>query len=382
MSASLAQAVDLDHLDLDQSYMQRALLLAERGRYTTKPNPCVGCVLVKDDKVIGEGYHQRAGGPHAEVYALRQAGEHSQGATAYVTLEPCAHNGRTGPCAEALIAAKVSRVVVAMQDPFEQVAGQGIEKLRAAGISVTVGICELQARDLNPGFITRVEKKRPWIRIKMAQSLDGRTAMASGESQWITGAASRQDVQRLRARSSAIFTGIGTVLRDNPELKVRPAEFGEVFLEQDQPMRVIVDSKLSIALEAKILKQVDAVLIITSEQQQDSEQARLLSHLGVNIAYAPMDIHDKIDLAWCMRLLAEKGINELHVEAGARLAGALINQGLCDELVIYMATILLGSQARPLFDVSLTKMSEKIALHLEDLCRFGDDMRLILKPVV
>ncbi|MGJ3494640.1 Riboflavin biosynthesis protein RibD [Piscirickettsia salmonis] len=382
MSASLAQVDDLDHLGRDQSYMQQALRLAERGRYTTKPNPCVGCVLVKENKVAGEGYHQRAGGPHAEVYALRQAGEHSQGATAYVTLEPCAHTGRTGPCAEALIAAKVSRVVVAMQDPFEQVAGQGIEKLRAAGIRVTVGVCERQARDLNPGFITRVEKKRPWIRIKMAQSLDGRTAMASGESQWITGPESRQDVQRLRARSSAIFTGIGTVLHDNPELKVRAVELGETFLEQDQPMRVIVDSQLSMPLQAKILKQVDTVLIITSEQQQDSEQARLLSHLGINIAYAPMDTFGKIDLVWCMRLLAEKGINELHVEAGATLAGALMQQGLCDELVIYMATVLLGSEARPLFDLSLTKMSEKVALHLEDLCRFGDDMRLTLKPVV
>ncbi|ODN44100.1 riboflavin biosynthesis protein RibD [Piscirickettsia litoralis] len=366
--------------------MQRALNLAEKACYTAKPNPCVGCVLVKEGEIIGEGYHQRAGGPHAEVYALRQAGENAHGATAYVTLEPCAHTGRTGPCAEALVKANVSRVVIAMQDPFDQVAGKGIEKLRAAGIEVRVGVLEEQARGLNPGFLTRIEKNRPWIRIKMAQSLDGRTAMASGKSQWITGPESRQDVQRLRARSSAILTGIGTVLHDDPELKVRSGELGEAFLEQDQPLRIILDSQLRISPQAKILQQAGqisgSVLIITSEVKKGSDQARALMGLGVEVIYAPVNELGKIDLLWCMQELAARDINELHVEAGASLAGALMAQGLCDELVIYMATVLLGSQARPLFELPLAKMSDKVALKLEDLRRFGDDMRFILKPVV
>lgn len=357
----------------DYTHMTRAIQLARRGLYTTHPNPRVGCVIVNAGQVVGEGWHERAGQAHAEVNALRAAGVQAQGAEVYVTLEPCSHYGRTPPCAEALIKAGVARVVVAMQDPNPQVAGRGIERLKQAGIAVAVGVLEAEAQQLNPGFISAMTRKRPWVRIKMAMSLDGRTAMASGESVWITAAAARRDVQSWRARAGAVLTGIGTVLYDKPSLNVRlSAEELGISGETRQPERVILDSALRCPEDVVLLSLPGQVRIYTCSQ--DMAKIARLTGKGVIIRQFS---GVQPELAEVMSALHEDGINEVHVEAGATLTGKLIEAGFADELLIYMAPHLMGSAARPLFQLSLQQMSARIALDIKDIRAVGGDWRIL-----
>lgn len=363
--------------------MSRALQLAARGLYTTDPNPRVGCVIVQGDTVVGEGFHWRAGEPHAEVHALREAGEQARGATVYVTLEPCSHHGRTGPCAEALVAAQPARVVVAMQDPNPKVAGNGIARLRAAGIAVDVGVLESEARALNPGFISRMTRGRPWVRVKLGASLDGRTAMASGESKWITGPEAREDVQRLRARSAAILTGIGTVLADNPSLNVRPETWQYGTYDHDwvrQPLRVLVDRELRVMPEAALFGPGGEVLVVAEDRVLASpaggKRAEALRSRGVEVIGLPA-AGNGIDLAALLAELGVREVNELLVEAGARLSGAVVAAGLADELVLYTAPVLMGSDARPLLDLPIAAMAGKVPLVLQDVRRVGPDIRMV-----
>jgi diaminohydroxyphosphoribosylaminopyrimidine deaminase/5-amino-6-(5-phosphoribosylamino)uracil reductase len=355
----------------DTSCMARALRLAEHGLMTTAPNPRVGCVLVSDGEVVGEGWHERAGQPHAEINALQQAGSRAAGATAYVTLEPCCHQGRTPPCTDALMAAGVTRVVAAMQDPNPQVAGQGLTALRNAGIDATAGLLAAAAEQLNAGFSMRMRQGRPWVRCKLAMSVDGRTAMASGESCWITGAAARADVHRLRGRSDAIMTGIGTVLADDPSLTVRIDGLAEDF---QQPLRVILDSNLRTPAGAKLLDLPGETLIFTAAVDADNE-ARL-TRSGIAIVTLPRQ-DGKLDLPAVLQHLGSLQINEVHLEAGATLCGALLQAGLVDELVIYMAPHLMGDAARGLFVLpGLEQMSERINLSISDVRAVGDDWRI------
>ena len=364
----------------DLRYMHRALELARQGLFTTTPNPRVGCVLVRDGEVVGEGYHVRAGGPHAERHALAMAGERARGATCYVTLEPCSHTGRTGPCADALIGAGVVRVVAAMQDPHDRVAGEGFDKLRAAGIAVQSGLLEHEARALNPGFIKRMESGRPFVRVKLAMSLDGRTAMASGESKWITGADAREDVQRLRAQSCAIVTGVGTVLADDPSLTVRPQDWrGEVYPDSDvrQPLRVVLDRQLRTPVSARLLGEPGATLIVSALDPAPQTAAALQAE-GAELLHLPAS-GSGIDLAQLLDELGRRECNEILVEAGPTLAAAFISEQLVDELVVYMAPALLGSNARPLMVLpQLATMSDKINLQFADVTRVGNDLRMTL----
>src|ERR1700761_9442644 len=324
---------------LDHLHMAHALRLAELGLYTTQPNPRVGCVIAHGADVVGTGWHQCAGEPHAEVYALREAGERARGATAYVTLEPCAHHGRTPPCADALIAAGVARVVIAAEDPFPKVDGRGMEKLRAAGIAVETGLMRDAARELNIGFFSRIERARPWVRIKLAMSLDGRTALANGESKWITGEAAREDVQRWRARSSAILTGSGTVLADNPRLTVRLPE-GEAFTP---PWRVILDNRLRTPSDSHVLDGTMPTLVMHNAQFTPTDPRFQAAELSVVAEKGgAMDLHA------VMEELARRHISEVHVEAGPNLCGSLFTAGLVDELLLYIAPVLLGDNAQPL----------------------------------
>ncbi len=352
----------------DHRWMARAHQLAAKGLFTTNPNPRVGCVLVKDGAVVGEGYHIEAGGPHAEIHALQNAGEAAAGATAYVTLEPCSHYGKTPPCSDALIAAQVARVVVALEDPNPAVAGNGIRKLQAAGIEVASGLMPEGTERVNPGFLMRMRSKRPFVRVKMAQSLDGRTAMASGESQWITGPQARGDVQRLRARSSAILTGVGTVLADDPSLNVR--ELDEPY---KQPARIVVDSRAQTPVDAKLFTLPGPLVMVVGEGVTVPQG--WLQYPQVLVVQLPVT-EQGIDLPILMERLAAMEINELHVEAGATLTGALITQRLVDEVVIYTAPILMGSDARPLFTLPFSRMSEKISLKIADLRQIGNDLRI------
>lgn len=364
----------------DHQFMARALQLAARGLYSTDPNPRVGCVLVRDGQIVGEAWHQRAGQPHAEPLALQQAGSRAQGATAYVTLEPCSHFGRTPPCADALIAAGISRVVVAMQDPNPLVAGQGLQRLQQAGIDVASGLMEEQARLINPGFIKRMQSGLPFVRVKLAMSLDGRTAMQSGESQWITGPEARADVQRLRGRSSAVISGIETVLLDDPQLTVRdPVLLGEDGLLR-QPLRVVLDTHLRIPLSAKLLAAKGPVMIVTTATA-DAAKVRALQDLGVEVLSLPL-ADGQLDVEALLRHLTQAHqCNEVLVETGARLAGSFVAQQRVDEMVIYMAPTLLGSEARPLIDLPLTQMSQQRRLQITDLRQFGQDIRLTLQPL-
>ena len=355
----------------DHQHMTQALRLAERGLYTTTPNPRVGCVIVKDGEVTGEGWHERAGEPHAEVLALRQAGELARGATAYVTLEPCSHHGRTPPCTDALIAAGVAQVVVAMPDPNPKVSGSGLAQLQAQGIAVAAGLMEAQARDLNPGFISRMERQRPWVRTKIAASLDGRTALENGVSQWITSDAARRDVQHWRARSCAILTGVGTVLADDPKLNVREADIGR------QPLQVVVDSQLRLPPSAAMV-QGGGVLVVCCDDS--TPQAAALRAAGAEVLALPGD-GNMVDLPTLLVELARRGINELHVEAGATLNGALLRLGLVDELLLYFAPTLLGSSARGMFDFpALTEMAQRTDLDILSLDRVGQDIRIRARP--
>jgi diaminohydroxyphosphoribosylaminopyrimidine deaminase/5-amino-6-(5-phosphoribosylamino)uracil reductase len=356
----------------DHRYMARALQLAERGLYTTDPNPRVGCVLVSGGEVVGEGWHVRAGGPHAEINALGTAGDRAAGATAYVTLEPCCHHGRTPPCTEALIAAGVRRVVAAMEDPNPQVGGAGLRALQANGIEVRAGVLAAEAERLNRGFVMRMREGRPWVRCKLAMSLDGRTAMASGESRWITGEDARRDVHRWRARSSAILTGVDTVLADDPSLTVRlgQAEAGTL----RQPLRVILDSRLRTPPGARLLGAPGETLILTGVHDRDRE-ARLQGE-GVSIVTLPTE-EGRLDLAAVMRYLGRIAINELHLEAGARLSGALLAAGWLDELLVYLAPHLMGDAARGLFSLpGIDRMEQRIELSISDVRAVGRDWRI------
>jgi diaminohydroxyphosphoribosylaminopyrimidine deaminase/5-amino-6-(5-phosphoribosylamino)uracil reductase len=351
-------------------------MLARKGLYSTNPNPRVGCVLVKEGQIVGEGWHAKAGEPHAEIHALNQAGERARGATAYVTLEPCSHHGRTPPCADALVAAGVARVVVAMEDPNPAVAGSGLTQLVKAGIKVESGLLEIEARELNPGFIKRMEKGLPWVRVKLAMSLDGRTAMASGESQWISHEASRQDVQRLRARSSAILTGIGTVIADDPSMNLRlGAEELGLAVEPAQPLRVIIDSQLKCPQDAKMLGLPGRTVLFTATD--DIEQC---TDKQLEIISLPGD-DGRVDLRAVMQWLAQHEMNEVHVEAGSVLCGALLEAELVDEIVIYMAPHLMGDQARGLFHLpELERMNQRIGLEISDIRPIAKDWRITAQP--
>lgn len=355
---------------IDHRLMARALRLAERGAYTCRPNPMVGCVLAHGEDIVGEGFHARAGEAHAEIHALQAAGERAKGATAYVTLEPCAHTGKTGPCADALVAAGVSRVVAAMRDPFPQVDGEGFARLQAAGIEVASGLMEAQARALNRGWLSRIERGRPWLRIKLATSLDGRSALSSGESKWISGEASRQDVHRWRARAGAILTGAGTVLMDDPSLTVR--------FDDDTsfapPLRVVLDPGLATIARGRVREGDAPTLYI------HAHDAKLPRGIAAQTASAPV-IDGRFDLAAVLGLLGERGINEVQLEAGATLAGAFLAAQLADEVLLYVAPLLLGDRARPLFEgLRIDEMSERMNLSIVETRRIGNDIRLLLRP--
>ncbi|WP_232470179.1 MULTISPECIES: bifunctional diaminohydroxyphosphoribosylaminopyrimidine deaminase/5-amino-6-(5-phosphoribosylamino)uracil reductase RibD [Methylococcus] len=359
----------------DHRFMAHALRLAEKGLYTTDPNPRVGCVLVQGNEVVGEGWHQRAGGPHAEIVALRDAGERARDATAYVTLEPCSHHGRTPPCADALIEAGVRRVAVAMQDPNPRVAGRGLERLRRAGIDVSCGLLWQEAERLNPGFIKRMRSGLPFVRSKLAMSLDGRTALASGESKWITGEVARQDVHRLRARSSAIVTGIGTVRADDPLLSARPDEATDL----EQPARVILDSRLRSPANARVFRQAGRTLVLTTASDPPARQALL--NAGAEVLEVQPDAAGRPELTAVLRLLGRMEFNEVLFEAGATLNGALLLAGVVDEWTVYLAPCVLGDEARGLFRLpGLAGMADRQELAIVDARRVGRDMRLILRP--
>ena len=365
----------------DPQHMARALKLAQQGLFTTDPNPRVGCVLVKNGAVVGEGFHARAGEAHAEVNAIEAAGEAARGATAYVTLEPCCHSGRTGPCTERLIAAGVVAVVAAMRDPNPEVGGKGLATLESAGIQVREGVMESEAAKLNIGFVNRMTRGRPYLRLKLAASLDGRTALASGESRWITGPEARRDVQRLRARSSAILTGVETVLADDPRLDVRENSYPQAASAGPairQPLRIIVDSRLRTPAGAKIISPPGSVLIATLNDR--SPAADTLRSAGAEVVAVPA-CGERIDLARLVAHLADRGINELHAECGATLAGALLDAGLVDELVIYLAPMLLGSKARPLAVLeAISGLGQRLELRLDELRAVGDDIRVTARP--
>ncbi len=361
----------------DHEFMARALRLAELGLYSTSPNPRVGCVLLKDGLVIGEGWHARAGEPHAEVnalHALKAAGDAARGATAYVTLEPCSHHGRTPPCAEALIAAGVVRVVAATQDPNPKVGGRGLAILAAAGIAAECGLLENEARELNIGFVSRMTRGRPWVRVKAAASLDGKTALENGVSQWITGPEARQDGHCWRARACAILTGIGTVRDDDPQLTVR----GVVVTQQPprQPLKVVVDNRLELSPQARLLN-VGSVLVATVSD--DEPKTAALRAQGAEVVRLPEN-KGKVDLHALMAELARREINEVHVEGGLRLNGALLAAGLVDELLLYMAPCLIGDKARGLFDLpALESLEGKRNLVIRDMCMVGSDLRVLAR---
>lgn len=363
----------------DLRFMAEAIRLARQGRYTTQPNPRVGCVLVKDGIVVGEGYHARAGGPHAEIVALRQAGYRAFGATAYVTLEPCAHHGRTPPCANELVIAGIKRVVAASLDPNPLVAGKGVQILRDAGISVDVGALEADARALNPGFLRRIGGGLPWVRVKLAASLDGRTAMANGDSKWITGPEARRDVQRWRALSSAIVTGVGTVLADDPSLTVRPDDWsdwghGDVV----PPWRVVLDKEFRTPPSAQLFRHPGRVIIAGVAAPLQRQAA--LKDAGAELWQLPAGREGRVDLKALLKRLAEAGANEVLVEAGATVAGAFAREGLADEFILYTAPVVLGSAGRPLLEWPLQSMRDQRRFVVTDTRQVGNDSRTVLRP--
>jgi len=356
----------------DHEFMARALRLAELGLYSSTPNPRVGCVIVKDGVVVGEGWHRRAGEAHAEIHALQAAGDQARGATAYVTLEPCSHHGRTPPCADALIAAGVSRVVAAMQDPNPQVSGRGLALLRNAGIVTDCGVLGSEAQELNIGFVSRMTRGRPWLRLKLATSLDGKTALENGASQWITGPEARQDGHRFRARACAILSGIGTVRDDDPLLNVRGVE------TERQPLKVVLDSRLELPLNAKLLEGGGVLVACAID---DAARSAALRQRGAEILCLP-NPEGKVDLPELMMELGRRGINEVHVEGGSRLNGALLVAGLVDEFLIYLAPCLIGHAARGIFDMlALESLADKAQLSIRDLRMLGPDVRILARPI-
>lgn len=362
-------------------YMALAIQLARQGWYTTRPNPRVGCVLVRDGRIVGQGAHLKAGEPHAEIHALRQAGEQARGADAYVTLEPCSHHGRTPPCADALIAAGIKRVCVAQLDSNPQVAGRGLQKLRDAGLQVEHGLLEADARQLNPGFFRRMETGLPRVTIKLAMSLDGRTAMASGESQWITGAEARLDVQHLRAASCAIITGADSVISDDSRLTVREKSLTDLY-GFTQPLRVITDSRLRVATTAAIFNQPGSALLVTRETtaQAEPEKIAALQQAGAELLLQPGG-SQPLDLLQLLQTLGQRGCNEVLVEAGAKLAGAFLQAGLVQELRLYMAPLLLGDAARGLLHLpGLDYLANAPRMNIRDVRAIGKDWRFIIEP--
>ena len=354
----------------DNDYMRQALALAANGLFTTTPNPRVGCVIVKEGVAVGAGWHEKAGGPHAEVNALAQAGERARGATLYLTLEPCSHHGRTPPCADAVIAAGVARVVAAMQDPNPKVAGQGFARLRAAGIAVESGLMENEARELNIGFVSRMTRARPWVRMKIAASLDGRTALANGKSQWITGEAARQDGHRFRSRACAILSGYGTVRDDDPQLTVRGVDTPR------QPLRIVVDSKFETSPAARVLKGGNALIVGAVD---DAKKIAALRGVGAEVAIIP-NARGKVDLFKLMQELARRELNEIHVEAGTRLNGSLLQAGVVDELLVYLAPKVIGESGRGMFNLpELTELSQAKSLAIREVERVGDDVRILAR---
>ena len=357
-SLSAEQAV------LDAHYMARALELARKGRYTTHPNPRVGCVIVRDGQIVGEGWHVRTGEPHAEPNALRAAGDKARGATVYVTLEPCSHHGRTAPCVDLIQKNKINRVVAAMLDPNPK-ASRGGAKLAAAGIGFEHGLMEAEARELNIGFISRMTRNRPWVRMKIAATLDGRTALANGKSQWITGPEARKDGQRWRARACAILTGIGTVKADDPRLSVRGVE------SPRQPLRVVVDSRLEISEKARIFEG-GGVVVFTGTAVKKS--------LNGEIVALP-NSQGKVDLPKMLEELARRGVNELHVEAGVRLNGSLVREACVDEFLIYLNPSFLGDDSQGMLLLSgISSLEERIKIKIASLGRIGDDIRILARP--
>jgi len=356
----------------DHDFMQRAMQRAELGLFTATPNPRVGCVVVLDHAIVGEGWHRRAGETHAEVLALAQAGERAHGGTAYVTLEPCNHHGRTPPCVDALIDARVGRVIAAMEDPNPSVNGAGLERLRAAGIDVRCGLLQQEARDLNIGFVSRMARGRPWVRLKVATSLDGRTALPDGRSQWITGEDARADGHAWRARACAILTGIGTVRDDNPQLTVRHVQTSR------QPLRVLVDSRFEVNPAARILEGGSTLVACAVDEANRVAKTAALEELGCEVITLA-DANGKVDLAALLLELARRGINELHVEAGYRLNGSLLREDCVDELLVYMAPTLLGN-SMGLADLAPPEALEKrLVLHWQSVERVGDDLRLLAR---
>jgi diaminohydroxyphosphoribosylaminopyrimidine deaminase/5-amino-6-(5-phosphoribosylamino)uracil reductase len=369
-----------ESLHADEKYMARAFELARLGRFTTTPNPNVGCVIVRDGEIVGEGYHIKAGGPHAEVHALRMAGEKAKGATAYVTLEPCSHHGRTPPCADALIDAGVARVVASMQDPNPEVAGRGLYRLQQTGIEVSHGLMHSEAEAINLGFLKRMRTGFPYVQLKMAASLDGRTAMASGESQWITSAAARADVQRFRAQSSAILSSSATVLADDPSLNVRWDELDSdtqrIYPQESlrQPLRIVIDSQNRVTPQHKLVNQPGDTWLarLAADEQSWPESTEQWVVPGRD---------NRVDLVLLMMQLAKRQINSVWVEAGAELAGALLQAGLVDELIVYMAPKLLGENGRALCVLpGLQSLSDAPQFTLSDVRQVGADLRLRLKP--
>ena len=371
--------------------MQQALDLAQKGHYSTRPNPAVGCVLVKENQVVGTGWHQRAGEPHAERHALAQAQHNAQGAIAYVTLEPCSHFGRTAPCADGLIEGGVKKVYIAMLDPNPLVSGQGVQRLEQAGIEVVIGLLGAEAEALNRGFVRRMEQGMPYVVLKMASSLDGCTALANGESQWITGRESRLEVHKLRAASGAIITGIGTVLADDPSLTVRlpQIELALMNLEGESippPLRVVLDSSLKIPLKAKLFTEHGRILVVTSQDtyQQKPDRVKALSAQDqVTVLSVPSQAGQGggLNLEYVLQHLAQKeSVNSVMVEAGATLAGAFISENRVDELHLFMAPCLLGDQARPMFVLpGIQSMADKIQLYIASVELFGEDIKMVLK---
>lgn len=355
----------------DFRWMARALELAARGLFTTTPNPRVGCVIVRDDQLVGEGWHIRAGEPHAEIHALAMAGEAARGATAYVTLEPCSHHGRTPPCADALVKAGVKRVVAAMSDPNPLVAGRGLQRLRDAGIDTLAGVQEAEARELNIGFISRMTRGRPWLRIKVAATLDGKTALENGVSQWITGDDARRDAHRWRARSCAVLTGIGTVRDDDPQLNVR------AIATDRQPLRVIVDARLDTPLNARLL---DGGPVLIAAAVDNPERIAALQRRGADVVVLPND-GGKVDLNALMQELGRRGLNEVTAESGFKLNGSLLREGCVDEFVLYLAPFLVGDAARGLFNLpALSTLADKRPLTLRDVRMIGQDLRILARP--
>jgi diaminohydroxyphosphoribosylaminopyrimidine deaminase/5-amino-6-(5-phosphoribosylamino)uracil reductase len=364
--------------ETDHTFMQQALALAERGMYITAPNPRVGCVIVRDGHILGTGFTQPAGGNHAEIQALADAALHGHnvsGATAYVTLEPCSHFGRTPPCADALAKAGISRVIAAMEDPNPKVSGGGLQRLRAAGIEVRCGLLEKEARELNIGFVSRMTRGTPWVRLKIAASLDGTTALANGVSQWITGEPARADGHRWRARACAILTGIGTVREDDPMLTVRAIDIPR------QPLRILIDSRLEVSPQARMLSTSvgPAPLVFCADDTGDAApRAAALRDIGIEVIPVA-DARGKVDLPAVLRVLGERGVNELHIEAGFKLNGSLLREACVDELLMYLAPTLLGP-GRAMFDLPLLDaLDQRIPLHVHEVRQIGDDIRVLAR---